>query len=88
MLQEKAEYTQMDEIENIKIIKKLVKIFVMLLLIILILGFIKKMLRGNYILNNIPNIIMTFLITIETLILMLLVPMAIIYIYYKIRNYR
>ena len=77
----------MDEIENIKTIKKLLKIFAKLFLLILILSFIKKMIKENHILNTIPNMIIIFLIAIESLIVMILVPMTIIYIYYKIRNF-
>lgn len=61
----------MDEMEIVKIIKKLIKIFAMLLLPLLIIGFIQLLLNGNIILNFIVNI----LIKIEFLIISIVIPM-------------
>lgn len=63
----------MDEIENVKIMKKLMKIFVILLLLIVL--FVKvKMLTEIIFLNAILNFLIMLMLQIEFLVIILLVP--------------
>ena len=77
----------MDEIENVKIIKKLLKIFAILLMPVFILSLILSLLKENIILNTTLTFFINTFMCIEFFIIMILIPMTIYVCIFKLQNF-
>lgn len=77
----------MDEIEKIKIIKKMLKVFIMLLVPVVILSLILSLIKKNFIFNVILSFFINTLLIIDFFILMILIPITIHACIYKLKNF-